>query len=68
MPIYRMSILKCLLWSNPVPLGWGDHIRWQHETDADEKTTGHRHALARREASRMRHAMWNRLNPPHVWY
>ncbi len=21
----------CGLWKNPEPLGWGDHVRWQHE-------------------------------------
>lgn len=42
----------CTLSNYPTPVGWGDHIRWQHK--GINRSAGARHAEARREASAMR--------------
>lgn len=44
---------QCTLRSNPTPLGWGDHIRWQHESGWGG-TVGERYVIARRVASDLR--------------
>lgn len=43
----------CLFRSNPTPIGWGDHVRWQH-VEPDARTVGARWAEAIRGARIMR--------------
>lgn len=52
---------RCTLWRNPLPLGWGDHVRWMHEDHVIERGAGPRHAKARRETAKMRERAWRRL-------